>query len=125
MFKYGTYHFQLNEMITKVEYYLGTVRSAESRYTFVVIKFYFITVYGPVEYDPEYQLIVESNNMIVEIDNEICERICDVLTFTSFLLDTIHKYIKDLYSKRFPELESMVYTPVEYMKTVQVSTNHY
>lgn len=28
---------------------------------------------GPVEADPEYQLIVDSNNLIVEIDNEISE----------------------------------------------------
>ena len=26
---------------------------------------------GPVETDPEYQLIVEANNLTVEIDNEI------------------------------------------------------
>ena len=26
---------------------------------------------GPVEADPEYQLIVDSNNILVEIDNEI------------------------------------------------------
>ncbi len=30
-------------------------------------------VVGPVEADPEYQLIVESNNLVVEIDNEISE----------------------------------------------------
>lgn len=30
-----------------------------------------ITVTGPVEADPEYQLIVEANNLAVEIDNEI------------------------------------------------------
>lgn len=30
-------------------------------------------VVGPVEADPEYQLIVDSNNIIVEIDNEISE----------------------------------------------------
>ena len=28
-------------------------------------------VAGPVEADPEYQLIVEANNITVEIDNEI------------------------------------------------------
>jgi U4/U6 small nuclear ribonucleoprotein PRP31 len=28
-------------------------------------------VAGPVEADPEYQLIVEANNLTVEIDNEI------------------------------------------------------
>ncbi|XP_003382952.1 PREDICTED: U4/U6 small nuclear ribonucleoprotein Prp31-like [Amphimedon queenslandica] len=84
----------LKDMMDKVEYHLGTVRTGEMS--------------GPVEYDPEYQLIVESNNMVVEIDNEIY---------------TIHKYVKDLYSKRFPELESMVYTPIEYVKTVQLLQN--
>jgi len=28
-------------------------------------------VSGPVEFDPEYQLIVRANNLTVEIDNEI------------------------------------------------------
>lgn len=28
---------------------------------------------GPVESDPEYLLIVEANNLIVEIDDEICK----------------------------------------------------
>ena len=28
-------------------------------------------VIGPVEADPEYQLIIDSNNMVVEVDNEI------------------------------------------------------
>ena len=32
---------------------------------------YFSGLIGPVEADPEYQLIVDSNNLIVEIDNEI------------------------------------------------------
>ena len=36
----------------------------------------FRAVVGPVEADPEYQLIVESNNLVVEIDNEISE--CDM-----------------------------------------------
>ncbi|CAL1294852.1 unnamed protein product [Larinioides sclopetarius] len=48
---------------------------------------------GPVEADPEYQLIVEANNLAVEIDNEI---------------NIIHKFTRDKYSKRFPELESLV-----------------
>lgn len=30
-------------------------------------------VLGPVESDPEYLLIVEANNLIVEIDDEICK----------------------------------------------------
>lgn len=32
-----------------------------------------LALVGPVEADPEYQLIVDSNNLIVEIDNEISE----------------------------------------------------
>ena len=32
-------------------------------------------VVGPVEANPEYQLIVESNNLLVEIENEICKTI--------------------------------------------------
>jgi len=30
-------------------------------------------VCGPIEADPEYQLIVEANNVTAEIDNEISE----------------------------------------------------
>lgn len=61
-------------------------------------------VSGPVEADPEYLLIVEANNITVEIDNEI---------------NVIHKFVRDLYYKRFPELESLVQTPLEYVKTVK------
>lgn len=35
--------------------------------------------------------------------------------------DVIHKFVRDLYSKRFPELESLVHTALEYVRTVQVS----
>jgi len=58
---------------------------------------------GPVEEHPEYNLIVDSNNMAVEIDNEI------------FFL---HKFIRDLYSERFPELESLVLNPMDFIRTV-------
>lgn len=66
-------------------------------------------VAGPVEADPEYQLIVEANNITVEIDNEI---------------NVIHKFTRDHYSKRFPELESLVPTPLEYIRTVQELGNN-
>ncbi|EEC17683.1 U4/U6 small nuclear ribonucleoprotein Prp31, putative [Ixodes scapularis] len=61
-------------------------------------------VIGPVEADPEYQLIVEANNLAVEIDNEI---------------NIIHKFTRDNYSKRFPELESLVPGALDYMSTVK------
>nr|KAG5707554.1 hypothetical protein BaRGS_001102 [Batillaria attramentaria] len=64
---------------------------------------------GPVEADPEYKLIVDANNMTVEIDNEI---------------NVIHQFAKDIYGKRFPELESLVPTAMEYICTVKELGNN-
>lgn len=36
-------------------------------------------------------------------------------------LDIIHKFIRDKYSKRFPELESLVPNALDYIRTVKVS----
>jgi U4/U6 small nuclear ribonucleoprotein PRP31 len=60
---------------------------------------------GQVEQDPEYKLIVEANNLTVEIDVEI---------------NIIHKYIRDKYAKRFPELESLVPPAMDYIRTVRI-----
>lgn len=65
-------------------------------------------VFGPVEVDPEYQLIVEANNLTAEIDNEV---------------NIIHKYVRDLYVKRFPELESLVPNALDYIRTVELLGN--
>lgn len=46
---------------------------------------------GPIESHPEYMLIVEANNKAVAIDNELA---------------LIHKYVKEKYCTRFPELDS-------------------
>ena len=51
---------------------------------------------GPVEADPEYLLIVDANNFAAQIDGE---------------LGVIHKFARDIYTKRFPELESLVIHP--------------
>jgi U4/U6 small nuclear ribonucleoprotein PRP31 len=59
---------------------------------------------GPVESHPEYKLIVDANNMAVECDNDIT--VC-------------HKFVRDKYAKRFPELESLVPSAMEYVMTVQ------
>uniref|UniRef100_A0A915JPX6 U4/U6 small nuclear ribonucleoprotein Prp31 n=1 Tax=Romanomermis culicivorax TaxID=13658 RepID=A0A915JPX6_ROMCU len=56
------------------------------------------------ENDPEYRLIVEANNLTVEIDNE---------------LNVVHKFVRDKYAKRFPELESLVPMPLEYIACVK------
>ncbi|KAI8435210.1 hypothetical protein MSG28_003567, partial [Choristoneura fumiferana] len=63
-----------------------------------------IEVTGLMESDPEYQLIVEANNIAVEIDGEIA---------------IIHRFVRDKYQKRFPELESLIVTPLEYIRTVK------
>ena len=43
-----------------------------------------------------------------------------MLTFCFDFTDVIHKFARDIYYKRFPELESLVPMPIEYMKTVKV-----
>ncbi|KAL4703445.1 hypothetical protein ACJJTC_010765 [Scirpophaga incertulas] len=63
-----------------------------------------IEVTGLMESDPEYQLIVEANNIAVEIDGEIA---------------IIHRFVRDKYQKRFPELDSLIVTPLEYIRSVK------
>ncbi|CAK8685052.1 unnamed protein product [Clavelina lepadiformis] len=63
-----------------------------------------VSIVGILEANPEYQLIVNSNNLTMEIDNEV---------------NIIHKFCRDNYSKRFPELDSLVPTPLEYIRTVK------
>jgi len=63
---------------------------------------------GTVEMDPEYLLIVEANNVAAEIDNELV---------------IVHKYARDVYTKRFPELESLVVQPLEYLMTAKELKN--
>ncbi|PVZ97632.1 hypothetical protein BB558_001242 [Smittium angustum] len=60
-------------------------------------------VYGPIEQDPEYKLVVRGNELSVKIDRE---------------MTVIYKFIRDLYSKKFPELESLVTNPMLYAQTV-------
>ena len=63
---------------------------------------------GSVEDNPEYKLLVSSNAHSVEIDNEII---------------LVHKFIRDHYSVRFPELENLVTNPLDFAKTVSVIGN--
>lgn len=45
--------------------------------------------------------------------------------FFFFLLDIIHKFVRDKYSKRFPELESLVPNTLDYIRAVKVSVFSY
>ncbi|PAV77337.1 hypothetical protein WR25_08416 [Diploscapter pachys] len=67
-----------------------------------------VVVTAPLEADPQYQLIVKLSKLVAEIDSEI---------------NVIHKFVRDKYEKRFPELETLVPTPLEYLATVQLMGN--
>ncbi|XP_045211862.1 U4/U6 small nuclear ribonucleoprotein Prp31-like [Mercenaria mercenaria] len=86
---------ELSEVMKKMEVYSKQKRKE--------------AVAGPVEFDPEYQLIVQANNLTVEIDNEI---------------NVIHKFTRDNYLKRFPELESLISDPLQYVCTVKELGNN-
>ncbi|KIV79023.1 hypothetical protein PV11_06615 [Exophiala sideris] len=66
------------------------------------------TTVGSVEDNPEYHLLTESNSLSTQIDNEII---------------LVHKFIRDHYSTRFPELETLVQNPLDYAKTVAIIKN--
>ena len=91
------YHSKrLKEILERIKEFSGKARKAEE-------------LQGPVEADPEYMLIVESNNIAAEIDQEIA---------------SLHKLAKEKYSKRFPELETLVVQPLDYLLTAKELKNH-
>ena len=63
---------------------------------------------GNIEDHPEYHLLTESNSLSTQIDGEVA---------------LVHKFIRDHYSTRFPELERLVTTPTEYAKVVSIIGN--
>lgn len=56
------------------------------------------------EEDTEYPLITRCNSLVREIDDEMMN---------------IHRFVRDIYSKKFPELESIVVSPLDYLQVVQ------
>ncbi|KAJ7937206.1 hypothetical protein B0H13DRAFT_2246478 [Mycena leptocephala] len=62
----------------------------------------------PAHLNPEYTLIVQANNLSVDVDNEIL---------------VVHKFIRDHYAPKFPELEQLVVDPAMYIKSVRVLAN--
>lgn len=63
---------------------------------------------GRIEENPEYSLLTKSNALSTQIDNEVVQ---------------LHKFIRDHYSTRFPELETLVKNPLQYAKTVAIIGN--
>ncbi|KAH9908800.1 pre-mRNA splicing factor [Xylariomycetidae sp. FL2044] len=63
---------------------------------------------GNIEDNPEYKILTESNTLSTQIDGEIMK---------------VHKFIRDHYSARFPELETLIQNPIEYAKVVIILGN--
>lgn len=61
-------------------------------------------VIGPVEADPEFELIVDANITVIEIDAEVAK---------------MHSFARTLYSRRFPELELLIPDPRDYLRAVE------
>lgn len=66
------------------------------------------TFVGSIEDNPEYHLLTQSNTLSTSIDNEII---------------LVHKFIRDHYSTRFPELETLVTNPLDYARSVAIIGN--
>lgn len=66
------------------------------------------TTVGSIEDNPEYSLLTQSNYLSTSIDAEVI---------------LVHKFIRDHYSTRFPELETLITNPLDYAKTVAILRN--
>ncbi|KDQ64691.1 hypothetical protein JAAARDRAFT_28331 [Jaapia argillacea MUCL 33604] len=62
----------------------------------------------PTHANPEYNLIVQANNLSVDVDNEIL---------------VVNKFIRDHYHDKFPELEQLVADPAMYIRAVRALGN--
>jgi len=63
---------------------------------------------GGITNDREYGLIVQSNKIIQEIDSHIFK---------------IHKFMREIYARKFSELEEMVVRPLDYARCVRMIGN--
>ncbi|KAJ3713620.1 Nop domain-containing protein [Lentinula raphanica] len=63
----------------------------------------------PAHMNPEYNVIVQANNLSVDVDNEIL---------------LVHKFIRDHYAPKFPELEQLVADPTMFIRSVRALANN-
>ncbi|KAJ2317349.1 U4/U6-U5 snRNP complex subunit prp31 [Coemansia sp. Cherry 401B] len=61
-------------------------------------------IIGRVEDDPDYRLVLRANEMSAAVAGEIL---------------VVHRFLLDHYKTRFPELETLVRSPVDYARTVK------
>ncbi|EIW66328.1 hypothetical protein TREMEDRAFT_35229 [Tremella mesenterica DSM 1558] len=87
---------KLKEILSEIEKYTANPTDMSS------------TTSIPLSENPEYVLVVKANNMSVEVDNEIL---------------LVHKFIRDHYAPRFPELEQLIADPWTYIAAVKAIAN--
>ncbi|KAF8529076.1 hypothetical protein BU17DRAFT_73283 [Hysterangium stoloniferum] len=86
---------RMNEILKEIEKYISHPSTVEQ-------------MAQPTHSNPEYQLIVQANNLSVDIDNEIL---------------VVHKFIRDHYAPKFPELEQLVTDAAMYIRAVRTLGN--
>ncbi|KAM0697039.1 hypothetical protein Q7P36_003110 [Cladosporium allicinum] len=87
---------QLEPVMEKIEHYKNLPPEKQT------------TNIGSIEDNPEYKLLTQSNTLSTSIDSEII---------------LVHKFIRDHYSVRFPELETLIQNPLDYAKAVAIIGN--
>ncbi|KAK5120998.1 hypothetical protein LTR85_005782 [Meristemomyces frigidus] len=87
---------QLQPVIEKIEHYRSLPPDKQTKNI------------GSIEDNPEYKLVTQANTLSTNIDGEII---------------LVHKFVRDHYSVRFPELETLIQNPLEYAKTVAIIGN--
>ncbi|KAI0265148.1 hypothetical protein BC834DRAFT_880297 [Gloeopeniophorella convolvens] len=86
---------RMTEIIKEIEKYQASPTSTEA-------------MAMPAHSNPEYNVIVQANNLSVDVDNEIL---------------VVHKFIRDHYATKFPELERLIADPNMYIKAVRKLAN--
>ncbi|AFZ79550.1 U4/U6 snRNP-associated protein, putative [Theileria equi strain WA] len=106
------YSDEESPIIDAVEEYFNLAGSPENdfspmikdpRINSIVEKAKLLTLKGDVSAS-EMGFIEDCNKTVLEIDNEIIN---------------IYNHVRDIYSKRFPKLESIVYSPLDYIAVVK------
>lgn len=61
-----------------------------------------------IEENPEYQLLTEANEFSTQIGDEV---------------QALHKFIRDIYSAKFPYMEELIQNPLDFTKSVLILQN--
>lgn len=82
-----------------------------------------VRVTAPLEADPQYQLIVKLSNVCICLLLLLLNLFFQLAADIDGEIHVIHKFVRDKYEKRFPELETLVPNPLEYLAAVKLLGN--